>query len=262
MIDTKDGSAQPTGLRARMLSGEVLAGTFMKTPDHVTLEILIMAGLDFVCLDAEHAPFDRAAIDACMAVAQARDFPLLVRIGDGSPARILDVLDMGATGIVVPHVDSVEKARAIARAARFGRGGRGYAGSTRWAGFTSQTMPDLLARSRAETIVLVQIEEPEGVDAAVQIAGVAGVDGLFTGPADLSVAYGHDTVDNDDLRAAMASVGKACRDAGKAYVTWVPNSEVAEAWRGHGFSTFLVASEHTWMLNGARAAAAGIRALT
>jgi 2-keto-3-deoxy-L-rhamnonate aldolase RhmA len=260
MTDTTD-APHPTGLRARMLAGEMLAGTFMKTPNHVTLEILIMSGLDFVCIDAEHAPFDRAALDACMAVARARDYPVLVRIGDGSPARILDVMDMGATGIVVPHVDSVEKAEGIARAARFGHGGRGYAGSTRWAGYTAQTMPDLLERSRTETIVLVQIEEPEGVDVAAGIAGVAGVDGLFTGPADLSVAYGHETVDNDDLRAAMGSVGEACRAAGKTYVTWVPNVETAQAWRAYGFTTFVVASEHSWMLSGAKAVATGIQSL-
>lgn len=254
-------TTQPTGLRARMLAGEMLAGTFMKTPNHVTLEILMMSGLDFVCLDAEHAPFDRGAIDACMALARARDFPVLVRIGDGAPARILDVLDMGATGIVVPHVDSLAKAEGIARAARFGHGGRGYAGSTRWAGYTSQTMPDLLARSRAETIVLAQIEEPEGVEAASAIAAVPGIDGLFTGPADLSVAYGHETVDNDDLKAAMVSVGAACRAAGKTYVTWVPNVETAQAWRPNGFTTFVVSSEHGWMLAGARAVATGIQAL-
>ncbi len=254
-------ATEPTGLRARMLAGETLAGTFMKTPSHVTLEILILAGLDFVCLDAEHAPFDRTALDACLAVARARDFPVLVRIGDGAPARILDVMDMGATGIVVPHVDTVETARAIAAAARFGHGGRGYAGSTRWAGYTAGSMSDLLARSRAETIVLAQIEEPEGVDAAAGIAAVPGIDGLFTGPADLSVAYGHETLDNDDLRAAMASVGTACREAGKAYVTWVPDEATARSWRPHGFTTFVIASEHGWMLKGARAAAAGIRAL-
>lgn len=252
---------QPTGLRARMLAGDLLVGTFMKTPNHVTLEILMMSGLDFVCIDAEHAPFDRGAIDACLAVACARGFPVLIRIGDGAPARILDVLDMGATGIVVPHVDSVAKARGIARAARFGHGGRGYAGSTRWAGYASQAMPDLLARSRAETIVLAQIEEPEGVEEAAAIAAVPGIDGLFTGPADLSVAYGHASVDNEDLRAAMVSVGAACRGAGKAYVTWVPDVETARAWRPNGFTTFVVSSEHGWMLAGARAVSAGIRTL-
>jgi len=249
------------GLRARMQAGDMLVGTFMKTPNHVTLEILMLAGLDFVCLDAEHSPFDRGAIDACMAVARARDFPVLVRIGDGSPARILDVMDMGATGIVVPHVDTVEKARAIARAARFGHGGRGYAGSTRWAGFTAQKMPDLLARSAAETIVLTQIEEPEGVEAAPEIACVPGVDGLFIGPADLTVAYGHDTLDNPDLPAAMASVGQVCADENKTFVTWVPDIETARNWRPNGFTMFVVASEHSWILQGAKAVAAGIHGL-
>lgn len=249
-------------LRARMRAGDLLAGTFMKTPNHIVMEILILAGLDFVCMDAEHAPFDRLAMDACLAVARAHDFPVLVRIGDGSPARILDVMDMGATGIVVPHVDSEEKARAIARAARFGHGGRGYAGSTRWAGYTAGTMPALLERSRRESIVIAQIEEPEGVEAADAIAAVDGIDALFTGPADLSVAYGHETMDNDDLRAAMARVGEACDGHAKTYVTWVPNVETARDWRQHGFRMFLVASEHSWMLAGARAAATGIRGLT
>lgn len=254
-------STEATGLLARMRAGETLAGTFMKTPSHVTLEILILAGLDFVCLDAEHAPFDRAAMDACMAVARARDYPLLVRVGDSSPARILEALDMGAAGLVVPHVDSVEKAEGIARAARFGAGGRGYAGSTRWAGYGAQRMPDLLARSRAETIVMAQIEEPAGVEAARAIAAVPGIDALFIGPADLSVAYGHSTLDNPDLAAAMASVGEACAAEGRAYVTWVPDMDVARAWARHGFRTFVVGSEHGWILRGARGVMDDLRAM-
>jgi 2-keto-3-deoxy-L-rhamnonate aldolase RhmA len=252
------GEEERGGLRARLRAGERLSGTFMKTPSHVALEILAMSGLDFVCLDAEHAPFDRAALDACLAVARALGLPVLVRIADGTPARILDVMDMGATGIVVPHVDSVAKAEAIARAARFGHGGRGYAGSTRWAGYATGAMPDLLARSASETMVIAQIEEPEGVAAADGIAAVPGIDALFIGPADLSVAYGHDRLDNDDLHAAMSSVGTACRAAGIGYVTWVPDAGAARVWAGHGFTAFVVASEHAWMLAGARKAAAEI----
>lgn len=252
---------QVTGLLARMRAGERLAGTFMKTPSHVTMEILMMSGLDFVCIDAEHAPFDRAAIDPCMAVARAAGFPVLVRIPDGAPARILDVMDMGATGIVVPHVDSVEKAREIARAARFGHGGRGFAGSTRWAGYTAHPMGEVLDRSPAETVVLAQIEEPEGVEACEEIAGVAGIDGLFIGPADLSVGYGHRSLDNPHLPSAMDRVGAACAAAGKAYATWVPDAETARAWSPKGFTIFVVSSEHGWMLKGARAVAEGISGL-
>jgi len=241
-------------LRTRMLSGERLLGTFIKTPSVEIIEILAMSGLDYACLDAEHAPFDRMRMDACLAVGRALDFPLLVRVPSGGADDILKVMDAGAVGIVVPHVDSAEKARAIAKAARFGHGGRGYAGSTRWAGYATRAMPDVLAQSKRETIVIAQIEEPEGVDGIDGIAGADGVDGVFIGPADLSVAYGEASVDNDQLKAAMTKVGDAAREAGVAYITWVPNVAVAKDWEQYGFTIFVMGSEHAWMLAGAQAA--------
>jgi flagellar motor switch protein FliM len=120
--------------RTRVMSGAPLAGTFMKTPAVDVLEVLILGGLDFVCLDAEHAPFDRAALNVLCAVARAADFPVLVRVPSGSAEQIGMALDAGAHGIVVPHVTDAATAERVARAARFGPGGRGYAGSTRWAG--------------------------------------------------------------------------------------------------------------------------------
>ena len=248
-----------TTFRSRMLSGEKLAGTFMKTPSHDVLEVLAISGLDFVCLDAEHAAFDRAALDACMAVARALDFPVLVRVASGTPEAILQALDMGAVGVVVPHVDSVEKAEAVARSARFGLGGRGFAGSTRWAGYATRGMPELLERSRAETVVIAQIEEPAGVDAADAIAALDGIDGLFLGPADLSVAYGHQGQDNPDLAQALETCGAATKAHGKAYVSWVASVEQAKERASYGLNVFFIASEHAWMLAGAKAAAKGIR---
>jgi 2-keto-3-deoxy-L-rhamnonate aldolase RhmA len=249
-------------LRDRMAAGDILAGTFLKTPSHVMIEVLAHSGLDFICLDAEHAPFDRAGMDACMAVARALDLPVLVRVSSAEPSEILTALDLGATGIVVPHVDTVEKAQAISRAARFGRHGRGFAGSTRWAGYATRKMPELLEKSARETIVIAQIEEPEGVEAAAAIAAVDGIDGLFVGPADLSLAYGRTDLSSRELKDAMAATGKACRDAGKTYMTWVPNTETAATWHAdHGFTMFFVASEHAWILQGARAVTAGIHAL-
>ena len=248
-------------LRTAMAEGQMLAGTFLKTPHHVIIEVLAHAGLDFICLDAEHAPFDRSGTDACIAVARALGVPILIRVPSASPSDILNALDLGATGIVVPHVDSVEKARAISKAARFGHGGRGYAGSTRWAGYATRKMPELLAQSQEETIVIAQIEEPEGVDAAADIAAIEGIDGLFVGPADLSVAYGKTGTTSPELKEAMTHVGAACAAHGKTYMTWVPTTAQAQDWRRFGFSMFFVASEHAWMLSGARQTAEGIHAL-
>lgn len=239
-------------LRGRMLAGERLVGTFLKTPSVDLLEILSRTGLDFICLDAEHAPFDRARMDACMAVGRALDFPLLVRVPSGSDENLLMALDAGAVGVVVPHMNTVEKARAIAKGSRFGHGGRGYAGSTRWAGFAGRSMAEVVAQSAAETIVIGQIEEPEAVDAIEDICAVDGLDGVFIGPADLSLCYGHTDINNPDLQAAMARVGAAAKAQGKAFVTWVPNAAKGHEWRVHGFTTFVIGSEQSWMAQGAK----------
>lgn len=244
--------------RKRMLNREVLVGTFLKTPAYEMIEVLAPSGLDFVCLDAEHAPFDRARMDACLAIARALDFPVLVRVGDGSPREILQALDAGAVGIVVPHVDSVEKAQAVTRASRFGHGGRGYAGSTRWAGFATRAMPDILDQA-AETVVIAQIEEPEGVAASTEIAAVDGIDGLFIGPADLSVAFGKTDQTSAELRDAISTVGEAAQEGDVAYMTFVPNAAAAKPLMDQGLTMFFVASEHSWMRAGATETAKGIK---
>ncbi|AHM05631.1 HpcH/HpaI aldolase [Roseibacterium elongatum DSM 19469] len=263
-----DGAAGGIGrmgipdFRTRVRAGTPLAGTFMKTPVVDVLEVLILSGLDFVCLDAEHAPFDRSSMNVCAALARAADFPLLVRVASAEAAQIGAALDLGAVGVVVPHVTSAEGAVRVARLARFGPGGRGYAGSTRWAGFATRPMPELLARSRDETVVFAQIEDPEAVDAVEEIAATAGIDALFLGPADLSVGYGKETQDSPELQAAQARVAAAAQAAGLGCATFVPDVAAATALsERHGFGCFFIASEHGWMLQGARSAVAGIRAL-
>ncbi|MDD9717717.1 aldolase/citrate lyase family protein [Dinoroseobacter sp. PD6] len=246
--------------RTRMLAGEMLAGTFVKTPAIEMVEVLALSGLDFACLDAEHAPFDRGRIDACLALGRALGFPLLVRVAEATPPALMQALDAGAAGVVVPHVDSAAAAARIAKACRYGHGGRGFAGSTRSAGYGTRSMGDVLSDG-PKPLVIAQIEDPEGVDACEGIAATPGVDGIFLGPADLSVSHGKMDQTSPELMAAIDRVGAACAASGKPYMTFTPDVEKAAAWRAHGFSVFFVASEHAWMLQGARAVAKGIKAL-
>lgn len=242
------------GFKARMAAGEVLSGTFVKMTDVTVIEVLAQSGLDFLCLDMEHAGWDRGRLDPCLAVARALDMPCLVRVPSGTPENILTALDAGAVGVVVPHVDSVEKAEMIARAARFGRGGRGFAGSTRWAGFATRPMAEVLAQD-GQTLVIAQIEEPEGVDAAAAIAALPGIDGLFAGPADLTVGFGLTSLNTPELAQALARIGQAARGAGKAFATWVPDSATARDWARYGITVFVVGSDHAFMRAGAAAVA-------
>lgn len=245
--------------KARMLAGERMIGTFMKTPAHEIVEIMAISGLDYLILDGEHAPFDRRSMDACLAVGRALDFPILVRVPDGTPAELLKALDSGAVGVVVPHVDSVEKAQMLGRAGFFGHGGRGFAGSTRWAGYATRDMGSILDQSKAETLIIAQIEEPEGVEAIDGICAADGIDGIFVGPADLSVAYGKTDQTSSELIEAIKTVGAAAKAHGLAYMTFVPNVEKGREWDQYGFNAYAVASEHTWMLQGAKAVAKGLK---
>ena len=249
-----------SGFRNRVLGREVMSGTFVKVAEVTVMEVLARTSLDFLILDAEHCGYDRGRLDACLAVLRAMDVPALVRIPSASAENVLMALDAGAVGLVVPHVDSVEKARALAKSAHFGDGGRGFAGSTRWAGFATRPMGEVLAQD-AETVVIAQIEEPAGVEAAKDIAAVEGIDALFAGPADLSVAYGHSSPDNPDLPEALSRVGAACEAAGKGYFSWVGSVEQAADWRRHGINGFVVQSEHSWIRQGAEAVAAGVAKL-
>jgi len=239
-------------------AGRRMIGTFVKTPEVIVIETLARTGLDFVCLDGEHAAFDRARLDTCLAVGRALGFPCLVRVPAARAEYILQALDMGAAGLVIPHVDSAAKAAEIGRLSRFGNGGRGFAGATRGSDWGEGGMEGVLARG-GEPVVFVQIEEPEGVAEAEGIAAAPGIDGVFLGPADLSVGYGHADMKSDDLKAAYARVGEALAAAGRAYATFAPTTEAGRALEAHGVTMLFVGSELGWMAAGARAAVAAFR---
>lgn len=241
--------------RARLRSGNPLIGTFVKTPSPIICEVLSLASLDVICLDTEHAPFGRLEIDICIAALRAADQPSLVRIAADSAAEIRNALDCGATGILVPHVTSVDQAVAIVRATRYGEGGRGYSGSTRAAAFATKDMQDHLDDSRAHTTVVVQIEDLAALDSVAAIAAVDGVDCVFVGRADLAVAMSKDPF-APEVIDAVAAICAAGKSAGSAVGMFSPSLDDASRWRAAGASLFLLGSDQGFVLSGARQIAA------
>ena len=189
--------------RERLVSGEVLAGTFVKTPSPIICEVLGLTELDVVCLDAEHAPFGRVELDGCLAALRSAGMPGLVRVAANSPEYILQALDYGATGVVVPHVTTPEQAATVVRSTHFGAGGRGYAGSTRAAGYTTRPMREHLSDSASATTVIVQVEDREAVDAIDDLCAVDGIDCLFIGRVDLTVSLNADSPSAEVVLKAM-----------------------------------------------------------
>jgi 2-keto-3-deoxy-L-rhamnonate aldolase RhmA len=93
--------------RQRFISGELLLGTFIKTPTTHAVEILGGLGFDFVVIDEEHAPFDRVTIDNLLLAARASITAGIVRVAEATPAKLLAALDDGAASVLVPHISTV-----------------------------------------------------------------------------------------------------------------------------------------------------------
>ena len=240
-------------LKDRLNARELIVGTFIKTPSPNVVEVLGLTALDCLCLDAEHAPFDRVSLDGCILAARAHGMDVLVRVPSAAPEHILNALDLGATGIVVPHVRSAEEAQALVRAAHYGAGGRGFAGSSRASNYSQISMAQHQANSRERTVIIAQIEDPEAVEDIDAIAQVGGIDALFVGRVDLTVAYGAESL--DDARV-VAAVERVC-SAGQAYKRTVGMYLARPAdvplWQEKGASLFLLGSDHAFLLSGAAA---------
>ncbi len=237
-------------LRERLLAGDLLAGTWVKTPHHHVVEVLSHASLDLLVLDAEHAPFDRGSLDACILAARAGGKPVLVRPASAAHEQILNALDCGADGVILPHIRTAQEAADAVKACHYTSGGRGYAGSTRAAGYTTKGM----AKHRAaamDVIVIAQIEDVEGVDNIDAIACVEGVDALFIGRADLTIAYGAETPDDAVVVHAVDRIVAAGKAAGRVTGMFLGRVGDVPMWREKGSSLFILGSDQEFLLQGA-----------
>ncbi|MEO7243007.1 MAG: aldolase/citrate lyase family protein [Variovorax sp.] len=225
-------------------------GTFIKTASAHIVEILGTTSLDFAVIDAEHAPLDRAMLDLMVMAGRAAGLPLLVRIPDRAAHTILSVLDMGAGGLLVPHVDTVDDARAVVSHARFCGGDRGFSGSPRFAGYGNLGMKDAL-RIGDEALVVCQIESPLAVQNAKQIAALPGVAGLFVGRADLALAMGLDDSKHPDVTVATERTIETALQAGKLAGVFTSNVAERDQFAAKGANWFVCGSDQALLRQGA-----------
>lgn len=238
-------------LKTRIAAGDQLVGTFVKTPSPMLCEVLGKTSLDLVCLDAEHSPFDRLVQDQCLYALRSESMPSLVRVPSAAPEHTLNALDCGATGVVIPHVTTPDMAAQVAAAAHFGPGGRGYAGSTRAADYTSKPMGDHLADSATQSVVVAQIEDLEGLDAINEIATVEGIDCLFVGRIDLTVALGASSAGDAQVIDAVERICRAGADSNRPVGMFVGNLDEIPHWQQAGANLFLLSSDHSFLMQGA-----------
>lgn len=250
-------------LKARLAARDLLAGTWVKTPHPHVVEVLALSPLDLLVLDAEHAPFDRGSLDACLLAARGGGKPVLVRPASASHEHILQALDGGADGVIVPHVRSASEARDVVSACHYGPSGisqaRGFAGSTRAAAYTTLGMAKHRAAAKCVTVI-AQIEDAEALDEIDAIAAVEGIDALFIGRADLTISLAADTSDDADVVAAVDRICAAGKTAGRSVGMFLARAADVPEWRAKGASLFILQSDQEFVLRGADALTDAVRA--
>lgn len=224
------------------MTSRVHIGTFVKTASPHIIEILGKTGLDFVCIDAEHAPIDRTSLDLMIMASRTTALQAFVRISEINPSVVLSALDMGATGLLAPHVDTAQQAQDLVAMARYRGGVRGFSSSPRFAGYGSLGMSEALTLGD-QTQVICQIESDEAVRNAQAIAAVPGVAGLFVGRADLALAMGKENSRDESVLEATRHVLDVARKANKLAGMHVSGNAEREQFAAQGANWFIVSSD-------------------
>ena len=240
------GPAETTGLKARIRAGDLLIGTFVKTPSPHVVELLGHAGLDFAVIDQEHAPIDLSQMDMLVLAGKATGLPLLSRRwGDGTD-WIAPLLDLGLTGVMVPHVRDAQGAERVCDAALYSRGKRGLSPSPRAGNYGGMSLAEYREASDRTSVVMVQIEDESALEHLEDIAANGDVDMMFIGPADLSQSMGVG-FPSEALSSAIDRIIHAGRTAGMAVGMFVGDASAIPAWREKVISLFVCGSDQSML---------------
>ena len=199
------------------LGRELLAGTFLNLAAPSAVEIAGQTGFDWLLIDLEHSAGTESELRSLLLACRGSDAAPIVRIRSVDRDVVKFVLDSGAAGVMFPYVSTVEEAQRAVQCMKYPpMGKRGVAGSIRATDYGSN-WKQYFETANENTLVVIQIETPEAVEAAHELAALDGVDVLFVGPLDLSVNAGCPAdFSQPHFVDALKKVVKAASDHGKA----------------------------------------------
>ena len=175
----------------KLRAGETVSCFKINMADPRVAEIAAIAGFDCVWIDQEHIAQDWSVVAANVWATKAHDTDILVRVSRGSYSDYIRPLELDATGIMVPHLMSLEEAREIVHTTRFHPAGRrAIDGGNSDGAYTALGFNDYIRQANEQRFVILQIEDPEPLEQLEAIAALDGYDMLFFGPGDFSQGIG------------------------------------------------------------------------
>ncbi len=227
---------QTNTAKAKIKSGQTAYGCFVRYPDATLIEVLGYQGWDFLVFDAEHGTIEPKDCEHMTRAAEIRGVTPIVRVTTNLTPIILRYMDTGAHGLMVPWINTAEQAEAAVRAVKYGpRGMRGLAG-VRASDFAQVgTLGDYVQKANAETMIVLQVETAEAIDALPAMLQIPDIDVIFIGPNDLSHSLGlPGQVQHPTVLAAMKRIADLVLASDKALGLMVRDREGARDWAARG----------------------------
>jgi len=198
---------------------------WLEGDNHKACEIARLVGYQLAVFDMEHGTLDEPALDRLIPFCNAIGLETFVRVGEAVQPRIQAALDIGATGVILPQIRDLAHARAASAYAKYPpRGMRGL-GYSRTQSYGAASDAFIAAENR-DRQCYVMIETAGALVEVEAIAGLNCVDGLFVGPADLSLARGRGVfAARPDDMADMARVAAAAKAQNKAWAAAAGNPD-------------------------------------
>ncbi len=201
-------------IRKQLATGKPVIFPWVGMPGVAQAAQIARMGFDAVALDLQHSTIDMGEAAKMVAAVNALGVPAVLRILWNDPGMVGFALDMGAAAVIAPMTNSVAQVEALVKAAKYPP-----LGQRSWGGYTmlqaaGVSAGEYLKEANSNTLIFAMIETQEALDLVDDIAAVKGLDGLFVGPSDLSIALSKGAkIDRlgDATLAAMAKVVAACK---------------------------------------------------
>jgi 4-hydroxy-2-oxoheptanedioate aldolase len=246
-----------SGLRTRLLDGKPFLFSWMGIPGSQLAGQLARAGLDGVCLDMQHGLIGMDQANLMADAINAAGKPCITRVLWNDPGLIGQALDFGSSVVIAPMINSRAQAEALVKAAKYPPIGQRSWGGYAMVQASGLSAADYLKQANRNTLVFAMIETQEALDLVDEIASVPGLDGLFVGPSDLSIALSKGAELNRTSAANLLAMKKIHETADKYNLVsgaFAGNADIINQYYAMGFTFMAAVTDNDVLRLGVQAA--------
>jgi 4-hydroxy-2-oxoheptanedioate aldolase len=208
---------QPNKTKAKLKAGQPAFGVISTSDDPQLAELFGIAGFDYYMLDAEHGLLDPAQVMNVIRTCESTNMTPMIRIGSKDPKLVLQYLDAGMLGIMMPGLETVEEVKMLVDAVKYtplGKRGLGFSRASGHMAYTSSA-PEYINFSNEQTMVIIQFEDDKLLEVFPDLCAVKGLDACVVGPRDLSNNMGFaDGPNHPEVQSAIDKAINITRNAG------------------------------------------------